>query len=73
MTTEEWEWLHLLRQLTRNVRTFSEAAHIAEQRYPTPVADAGNDHRRTAGLPPEAQLSQSVRKSLPEDAVLSFW
>jgi hypothetical protein len=45
MTTEEWEWLHLLRQLCRDGRTFSEAAHIAEERYPTPVAGAGNDHR----------------------------
>jgi len=72
MTTEEWEWLHLLRQLTRNGRTFSEAAHIAEQQYPTPVADTSNDHRRAAGLPPEAQLSQSVRKSLQAEAVLSF-
>ncbi len=62
MTTEEWEWLHLLRRLCRNGCTFSEAAHIAEQRYPTPVAGAGNDHRRAAGLRPEVQVSQSARK-----------
>jgi hypothetical protein len=38
MTTEEWEWLHLLRQLCRDGYPFSEAAHIAEKRYPTPFA-----------------------------------
>jgi len=56
MTTEEWEWLHLLRQLCRDGCTFSEAAHIAEQRYPTPVAGADNDHRRVSGLRPEVHV-----------------
>jgi hypothetical protein len=51
MTTEEWEWLHLLRQLCRDGCTFSEAAHIAEERYPTPVvsgtavSDTGGRHQ----------------------------
>jgi len=72
MTTEEWEWLHLLRQLCRDGCTFSEAAHIAEQRYPTPVAGADNDHRRVCGLRPEVHVSQSARKSLLNEAAPSF-
>jgi hypothetical protein len=71
-TTKEREWLHLLRQLCRDGCTFSEAAHIAEERYPTPAADAGNDHRRVAGLRPEAQVSQSARKSPLNEATPSF-
>lgn len=72
MTTEEWEWLHLLRQLCRDGCTFSEAAHIAEERYPTPVVGAGDDHCRVAGLRPEVQVSQSARKSLLNEAAPSF-
>ena len=72
MTTEEWEWLHLLRQLCRDGCAFSEAAHIAEERYPTPVVGIGNDHRRVAGLRPEAQVSQSAGKSPLNEATLSF-
>ena len=70
MTTEEWEWLHLLRQLCRDGCTFSEAAHIAEERYPTPVAGAGNEHRRVAGPRPDAQVSQSARKSPLNEATV---
>jgi hypothetical protein len=72
MTTEEREWLHLLRQLCRDGCTFSEAAHIAEERYPTPAVGAGNDHRRVAGLRPEAQVSQPARKSPLNEATPSF-
>jgi hypothetical protein len=71
-TTEEREWLHLLRQLCRDGCTFSEAAHIGEGRYPTPVASAGNNHRRVVGLRPEARVSQSARKSPLNEATPSF-
>ena len=72
MTTEEWEWLHLLRQLCRDGCTFSEAAHIAEERYPTPVAGTGKDYRRVAGLRPEAHVSQPARKATLNEAMPSF-
>ena len=72
MTAEEWEWLHLLRQLCRDGCTFSEAAHIAEERYPTPVAGTGNDYHRVAGLRPEAHVSQPARKAPLNEAMPSF-
>ena len=72
MTTEEREWLHLLRQLCRDGCTFSEAAHIAEERYPTPSAGAGKHHRRVAGLRPDVHVSQSARKSPLNEATPSF-
>ena len=72
MTTEEWEWLHLLRQLCRDGCTFSEAAHIAEERYPTPVAGTGKDNRRVAGLRPQARVSRPARKSPLNEAAPSF-
>ena len=72
MTTEEREWLHLLRQLCRDGCTFSAAAHIAEERYPTPVASSGNDHRRVAALRPETQVNQSAGESPLNEATPSF-
>ena len=72
MTTEEWEWLHLLRQLCRDGYPFSEAAHIAEKRYPTPLSGADNDHRRIAGLRPQARVSRPARKSPLNEAAPSF-
>jgi hypothetical protein len=71
-TAEEREWLHLLRQLCRDGHTFSEAARIAEERYPTPLAGAGNDRRRAACQRPQAHVSQSARKSPLSEAAPSF-